>query len=148
LPTLVLLGTGWWLLQGHEGQPTFLARWLDLPDVEIHRRAGWVLAGGGAAGIVLRAPGTRTLVPETLRADRGDGRWLAAWPRGVLTGRFRSHRGHFDPGQRIANVLFALTLLTVVGSGIALTQLPGGSTFALMVKIHRYATYVLTPLVI
>jgi cytochrome b subunit of formate dehydrogenase len=146
--TLVLLGTGWWLLRGHEGQRSVLSKLLDLPDVEIHRRAGWVLAALAAVGITLGVRAAWTFVRETVRVDRGDGRWFVRWPIGVLTGRFGGHEGHFDPGQRVANVVFVGSLGTLIGSGIALTTLQGGDTFALMVKVHRYSTYVLTVMVV
>ena len=81
---------------------------------------------------------------ETLRVDRGDGRWFLRWPIGAATGRFARHEGHFDPGQRIANLVFAGSFGTLVVSGIALTTLSAGSTYATMVRIHRGATYVLT----
>lgn len=148
LVVLVLLGTGWWLRRGHEGEPSFLAELFEQPDTDLHRTAGWALTGLGGIGLTLGIRATSTFVRETLRVDSGDGRWFARWPAGALTGRFAPHRGHFDPGQRLANVVFVGSLGTLIVSGIALTTLHGGDTFALMVKLHRYATYVLTPLVI
>ncbi len=85
---------------------------------------------------------------ETARVDRGDGRWFLRWPWGAATGRFAPHRGHFDPGQRIANLAFVATLGTLIVTGVAMTTLSGGPTFATMVRIHRGATYVLTALVV
>lgn len=148
LVVLVLLGTGWWLRRGHEGEPSFLADLFEQPDTELHRIAGWALTVLGAVGLTLGIRAAWTFGRETLRVDRGDGRWFARWPVGALTGRFAPHRGHFDPGQRLANVAFVGSLGALIVSGIALTTLHGGDTFVLMVKVHRYATYVLTPLVI
>lgn len=148
LVTLVLLATGWWLRSGREGRPSALAELLDAPDTEIHRTAGWVLTGLAVAGVTLGVRAAWTFVRETARVDRGDGRWIGRWPVGALTGRFAPHRGHFDPGQRLANVAFVVTLGTLIGSGIALTTLSGGSTFATLVRVHRGATYVLTALVV
>ena len=148
LTTFVLLATGWWLRTGHEGQPTLLADLLDTPDTEIHNTAGWVLLGIAVGGPILGIRGTITFVRETARLNRGDGGWLWRWPRGALTGRFGRHRGHFDPGQRLANVAFVGALGTVIVSGVALTTLSGGPTFATMVRVHRGSTYVLTALVI
>lgn len=144
----VLLGTGWWLRTGKEGQPSLLARLLDEPDTEVHRWAGWALVALAAVAVTLGIRGAWTFARETARVDRGDGRWLLAWPRGALTGGFRRHRGHFDPGQRLANVAFVLALGTLAVTGVALTTLSGGPTFATMVRIHRGATYVLTALVV
>lgn len=144
----VLLVTGWWLRRGGEGEPSVLARLFEQPDTELHRAAGWALTALGALGLTLGIRGAWTFTRETVRVDRGDGHWILRWPLAIFTGRFGRHRGHFDPGQRIANVLFVGSLGTLIVSGIALTTLHGGETFALMVKLHRYATYVLTPLVI
>jgi cytochrome b subunit of formate dehydrogenase len=148
LVVTVLLGTGWWLRRGGEGEPSFLADLFEQPDTEVHRNAGWALTGVAGVGLTLGIRASWTFVRESLRVDRGDGRWFARWPVGALTGRFAPHRGHFDPGQRLANIAFAGSLGALIVSGIALTTLHGGDTFVVMVKVHRYATYVLTVLVI
>lgn len=146
--TVVLLGTGWWLRSGREGRSSVLADVLDAPDTDVHRIAGWMLAGLVAGALTLGVRGAWTFARETARIDRGDRRWFRHWPAGALTGRFAPHRGHFDPGQRIANLAFVATLGVLIGSGIALTTLSGGSTFAALVRLHRGATYVLTVLVV
>jgi formate dehydrogenase subunit gamma len=148
LVTAPLLLTGWWLRAGREGRPSVLADALATPDTEIHRTAGWMLVGLAAVGVTLGVRGAWTFVRETARIDRGDGRWFRRWPVGALTGRFAPHRGHFDPGQRLANLAFVATFATLIGSGVALTTLSGGATFATLVRVHRGATYVLTVLVI
>lgn len=148
LVTFVLLATGWWLRSGREGRPSALAELFGTPDTEIHRTAGWVLTGLAVAGATLGVRAAWTFVRETARVDRGDGRWFLRWPLGAVTGRFAPHRGHFDPGQRLANVAFVVTLGTLIGSGVALTTLSGGPTFATLVRVHRGATYVLTALVV
>jgi formate dehydrogenase subunit gamma len=125
-----------------------LADLLGTPDTEIHETAGWVLAGLVGVGLTLGARAAWTFVRETARVDRGDGRWFRSWFRGALTGRFAPHRGHFDPGQRVANIAFVATFATLIGSGIALMTLSGGPTFATAVRVHRAATYVLTVLVV
>ena len=147
LTSTVLLATGWWLRTGREGQPSVLADVLDTPDTELHRTAGWALVGVAACGLTLGVRAAWNFVRETVRVDRGDGRWFRRWPGGALTGRFAPHRGHFDPGQRLANIAFVATLGTLIGSGVALTTLSGGPTFASLVKVHRGATYALTALV-
>jgi cytochrome b subunit of formate dehydrogenase len=93
LVTAVLLFTGWWLWRGSEGDPSVLADALDLADTEIHRRAGWVLVGLLGVGVTLGVRGAWSFVRETVRLDRGDGRWFLRWPAGALTGRFGRHRG-------------------------------------------------------
>jgi len=88
--------------------------------------------------------GVRAFVRETFRRDRGDGRWLATLPRAALTGRFRRHEGHFDPGQRIANVAIVGLLGVLVASGVALVLVDGGPAFAIAVRVHRLATIAFT----
>ena len=82
--------------------------------------------------------------PQTLRVDQGDARWFLRWPA-RRDRALRPARGYFDPGQRLASVAFVGAFATVVVSGVALTTLSGGSTFATMVRVHRGATYVLVP---
>jgi cytochrome b subunit of formate dehydrogenase len=144
LLALVLLGTGWWLRAGKEGQPSILARLLDWPDVEIHRRAGWALVVVFGIGLTVGIRAVVTFSRETIRVDRGDVSWFRRWPAGALTGRFARHRGHFDPGQRIMNVAFVATFGVLIGSGIGLTTVHGGPDFAVLARLHRGATYVLT----
>jgi formate dehydrogenase subunit gamma len=148
LVSFVLLATGWWLWAGHEGDPSLLARVADRPDTELHRQTGWVLVVLAGAGLTLGIRGAYRFVRETVRVNRGDGRWFLHWPRGALTGRFAGHRGHFDPGQRIANVAFVVTFGTLIGTGIGLTTLHGGPTFVWLVRAHRYATVALAILVV
>jgi cytochrome b subunit of formate dehydrogenase len=146
--TLILIGTGLWFTTGHEGQPTPLARLLNQPDTDIHRRVGYGLVALAVLAVTLGVRAAWTFVIETLRAERGDLRWFVHWPVGALTGRFARHRGHFDPGQRVANVLFVASFSTLIVSGIGLTTVQGGETFATLVKVHRWATYALAALVV
>ena len=148
LVTVVLLVTGWWLLAGHEGRPSLLARVVDEPDVELHRTAGWALAVLAAVSVTVGVRGARTFVRETARIDHGDARWLARLPVAAITGRFGRHRGHFDPGQRLANIAFVATLGTLIGTGVGLTTVHGGPTFVWLHQVHRGATYVLAVLVV
>lgn len=148
LVTSLLLVTGWWIWTGQEGTPSALARLAGRSDVELHQQAGWVLAFLGVTAVTVGVRGTITFVRETLRIDRGDGRWLLRWPAGAVTGRFAAHRGHFDPGQRLANIAFVATLATLVGTGIAITALHGGPAFVWLVRLHRCATYLLVALVV
>jgi cytochrome b subunit of formate dehydrogenase len=148
LATLTLLGTGWWLLLGREGQPSPLARLLGVPDVVTHKDVGWALAGLGAALLLLRPWAVGRFVVASLRFDRGDLAWLARWPRAVIDGRFAHHRRHFDPGQRIANLLLAGGLLVLVLSGLGLVLLHGGPAFVWLVRVHRWTTWLLTPVIV
>jgi formate dehydrogenase subunit gamma len=148
LTVLLLLGTGWWLLAGGEGRPSPLARLSGVPDTTLHTYGGWVLAALAALAVTGGARAARTFLVESLRADRGDLRWFARWPAAVLTGRFAHHRGHFDPGQRIANLVMVALLAALIGSGVGLTVVVGGPTFVWLQRIHRWATYAITPVLL
>lgn len=124
---LVLLGTGWRLALGHEGEPSPLSRLTGRPDTQVHTWMGWGLTLVVAAGLVLGVRSAVTFVRESLRFRRSDLGWLGTWPRAVVTGRFHRHEGHFDPGQRIANVVLVVLLVVLVGSGVALAGLHGGA---------------------
>ncbi|HEX4818067.1 MAG TPA: cytochrome b/b6 domain-containing protein [Nonomuraea sp.] len=147
LTTLGLLGTGWWLLAGREGDPSPLARLAGLPDTVLHTWLGWAIAALAAAGIVLGYRAVRTFAAESVRFRRADLRWFARWPAAVFTGRFGHHEGHFDPGQRLLNVALAGSLLALVGSGAGMALLHGGPVFAVLVRIHIWATYAATALI-
>jgi cytochrome b subunit of formate dehydrogenase len=148
LTVLPLLATGWWLLLGQEGDPSLLARVISLPDTVLHRRLGWVLLGVAGLGLLLGIRAVGTFLRETARFRRSDLGWFARWPRAVFTGRFGWHDGHFDPGQRIANVVITLSLVAVVGTGVGLAVLHGGPAFVWLVRVHRWSTYVLTPVLV
>lgn len=146
--TLALLLTGWWLLLGKEGTPSPLARLSGVPDTRLHVWFGRALALLALAPVVLGRRGLATFVRETIRRDSGDARWWRRWPVGAVTGRFGRHEGHFDPGQRVANVLIVGSLLVLTGTGLVMTVLHGGPVFAWMAKVHKWATFLLTPLLL
>jgi formate dehydrogenase subunit gamma len=142
--TLLLLATGWWLLAGREGNPSPIARLTGVPDTQLHVWLGWALVLVALVPLPFAFRGAITFVRETLRYDRGDGRWLIRLPTAAFTGRFRRHEGHFDPGQRLANIAIVALLVTLVASGVALVFIHGGPVFGLMVVIHRAATIAFT----
>jgi formate dehydrogenase subunit gamma len=148
LTVLILLATGWWLALGREGRPSPLARLTGLADITLHTWIGWALAVIVAAGVLVGARGVGTFVRETLRHDRGDLRWFVRWPAALVTGRFAHHDGHFDPGQRIANLIVVGLLAVLIGSGVALVTISGGPAFVWLVRVHRWSTYAITPVLI
>jgi len=147
LTSLTLLGTGWWLLLGREGEPSVLASLLGKPDTQIHEWAGWVLAGLGAIAVVFGLRAAVTFVADSVSFKRAELGWFTRWPVAVFTGRFGRHFGHFDPGQRIANLVMVGALILLVGSGIGLVVVSGGTAFVWCLRLHKWSTYVLTPVV-
>jgi formate dehydrogenase subunit gamma len=149
LTVLVLLATGWWLRLGQEGRPSPLSRATTrVPDTELHTWTGWALVAVAVLGLGLGARAVRTFAVETVRFRRADLTWFARWPRAVWTGRFARHDGHFDPGQRIANVVIVAGLAALIGSGVGMALLHGGPAFAVLVRVHRWSTYVITPVLL
>ncbi|MFD6443714.1 cytochrome b/b6 domain-containing protein [Promicromonospora sp. NPDC060204] len=145
---IVLLITGWWLLLGNEGSPSVIARATGVSDTDVHTVTGWVLAGLTVLAVVVGARGWRTFWRETFRVEHGDGAWFRTWPAAILTGRFGRHEGRFDPGQRIANLVLVATLLALVVSGVGLALVSGGPAFVWFAAVHRWSTYVVTPVVV
>jgi formate dehydrogenase subunit gamma len=146
--TLVLLATGWWLLAGREGDPSPIARLTDVPDVQIHTWLGWALLVIAALPLPFAVRGVVHFIRETIRYDRGDLRWLIRLPLAITTGRFARHEGHFDPGQRIANVAIVVLLIALVGSGVGLVVVHVGPLFAVLAAIHRLATIAFTIVIV
>jgi formate dehydrogenase subunit gamma len=145
---LVLLGTGWWLIAGREGDPSPLARLTGVPDTTVHTYTGWALAILAALGVVFGARAAGGFLAESVRVDRGDLRWFVRWPAALFTGRFARHEGHFDPGQRVANIVLVALLAALIGSGVGLVSVSGGPSFVWLVRIHRWSTYLITPVLI
>jgi formate dehydrogenase subunit gamma len=144
----VLLATGGWILLGGEGRPSPLARILDLPDAGIHVWTGWVLAAALVVPAATMPTRVIRFVRETFRIDRGDAEWWRRWPRAILTGSFARHEGRFDPGQRVANVVMLGGLILITGTGIGMTLSSGGPLFAWTTMIHRWATILITPVIV
>lgn len=145
LTTLALLLTGWWLWARGEGRPSPLAEVFGAPDTRVHVWFGWGLAVVLVLPLIVWWKAVIAFVHETFRFDRGDGRWWARWPSAVLTRRFARHEGHFDPGQRLANVVMVGGLLVLTATGIGMTTLHGGPMFAVLSRIHRWTTFLVTP---
>ena len=146
--TLLLLASGAWLLTGREGDPTPIARVTGVPDAQLHVWLGWALLVVALLPVVLSMRAVIGFVRETMRYDRGDVGWLLRWPAGVLSGRFRRHEGHFDPGQRLANIAIVGLLALLILSGVGLVFVHVGPFFALLATVHRVATFAFTIVIV
>lgn len=148
ITVLVLLLTGGWLWLGNEGQPSVLAEVTGIGDAELHTYVGWALTAVAGAGIVFGPRAIATLARASVAFRRSDARWVTRWPQAIITGRFARHEGHFDPGQRVANVVIVLLLVALIASGIGLVLVSGGPMFVWFGRIHRWATYLFTPVLV
>jgi cytochrome b subunit of formate dehydrogenase len=148
LTVLLLLFTGWWLTLGGEGDPSVLSRLSGVADAELHTWVGWGFAGLAVLGVVLGWRAARTLLVDSVRYRRTDLNWFLRWPGAVFTGRFGRHEGHFDPGQRVMNLVMIVLLAALVASGVGLVMVSGGPLFVWYNRIHRWSTYLVTPVLI
>lgn len=144
--TIGLIYTGWWLLSGHEGRPSVIARAVRLPDTTVHPRLGWALIGVIAVGTVVWRRSTVGFLRETVTFRRSDLRWALRWPLAVFTGRFARHDGRFDPGQRVFNLAAVIGLAILAGTGIGLGIVHSGATYASLLRVHKLTTYALVPI--
>jgi formate dehydrogenase subunit gamma len=148
LTTLVLLATGWWLVLGREGEPSPLSKLLGAPDTTIHKDAGWALSALGVLVVAFALRSSADFVAQSVRFERADVSWLVRWPGSVVTARFAPHNGHFDPGQRLFNIAISLGLVILVASGVGLVLVHGGLVFVWLARVHLWATYAVTPLIL
>jgi len=138
------------LLEGHPG----LSRPLGghVPAATSHRLVGYGLLVAAALVVVVWWRAAGSFVAGSVRFGRMDLRWLAGYPRMALApGRSAPapHRGHFDPGQRVFNVLLVLALLVLGVTGVVMGMperfVP--AVFGWSLRIHEMTTWVLLGLV-
>jgi cytochrome b subunit of formate dehydrogenase len=145
---LLALGTGWWfVIAGYERESP-LARLTGQPDGAIHELSGYAMLVVLVVWIPFGVRGVRSFLRESARFDRGDGRWLLGWPRATFTGRFGSHSGHFDPDQRLANIVIVVLLAVVVITGLGAIDWWSSGLWAAMFGVHRWASYAMTPVLL
>lgn len=113
-----------------------------------HRWVGLALIGVAAVVMAVRPRSVMRFLAESLRFRRGDVRWFATWPGFVLRpGRvsLARHEGHFDPGQRVLNVVIvaAFLVLAVTGAVMTVPRLVVPAAFGISLRLHRAATWVL-----
>jgi len=148
LTVLTLLATGWWFVLGGYGGDSSLARLTGQPDETIHELAGHGLVLVLVVWLPFGARGLRSFVRETLRYRAGDARWLVELPRAAFTGRFPYHDGHFDPGQRLANIALVATLAVLVLTGLGMLYLPAGALGGTLLGVHRWSAFLATPVIV
>ncbi len=137
------------LLEGHPGLSAPLGG--HVPAATSHRLVGYglLIAAVLVVAVWWRAAGR--FAADSVRFGRVDLRWLAGYPRMALApGRpAAAHRGHFDPGQRVFNVLLVLAFLVLGVTGVVMGMperfVP--AVFGWSLRIHELTTWVLLGLV-
>lgn len=140
LSGLAVLGEGSPALEGLFGGHVATARW--------HRWVGFGLVGLGLVVASLR-PGTSAwFLSESVRFGRRDLDWFVRHPRFLLRPSRHApapHEGHFDPGQRVFNLVVVVSLVALAATGAVMSFpqrfLP--AAFAASLQIHQAATWVL-----
>lgn len=140
---LIELTSGWWFVLGNY-RPSVVEELTGIGDGWVHEYTGLGLILVAVVGCGLGWRAVRTFTAESLRFRRSDVRWFLRWPRATVTGRFEHHDGHFDPGQRIANVVMVLTLATLLLTGVGAMYLPGPLAIPIF-DLHRWSAFLITP---
>lgn len=143
---LIQLATGWWWILANY-RPSFVEELTGVPDGFLHEYLGLALVPVFVAFCLIGRGAVRTFTAESLRFTGTDVRWFREFPRSTFSGRFAHHDGHFDPGQRLANVVMVLTIATLFLTGAGAMYL-GGSLGGLAFQIHRWAAFVITPVLL
>jgi cytochrome b subunit of formate dehydrogenase len=140
LSGISLLGEGHPILEALLGGHLAAAQW--------HRWVGYGLTAGAALVIALRPRSSGHFVAQSVRFRGQDLRWFASYPAFLLRPSRNAptrHEGHFDPGQRVFNVVVvvALAVLSVSGVLMSFPQTFTPATFSWGFRIHRLATWAL-----
>jgi cytochrome b subunit of formate dehydrogenase len=139
---LLDLATGWWFVLGGY-RPSVIATATGVGDADVHEYAGLALFPVVLIGLVAGRRGVRTFAVESVRFRRSDLRWFAKWPRSLVSGRFAYHDGHFDPGQRLANLFLVSAIATLMVTGVALLYTGG-----IVYQMHHWAAFLITPVLL
>ncbi len=137
---VALLGEGVPLLARPLGGHVLAARW--------HRWVGYGLVAAAGLLAALRPRAVAWFLAESARFRRSELSWFGRYPAFILwPARHRPgrHEGHFDPGQRVYNlvVVACLTVLSVTGLLLSFPQAFPARAFAWSLRIHRAATWAL-----
>ncbi len=114
-----------------------------------HRLAGYVLLAGGGLLLVLRPRASARFLLESIRFRRAELGWFGSYPAFLLhpsRNQPARHEGHFDPGQRLFNLLVLVSLAALSATGV-LMSFPSAfvpQVFAWSLRVHLVATWALT----
>lgn len=140
---LVLLATGWWFVFDGYRHPL-----LGLPT-DTHELTGVLFALVVVGYVAARVRAAIGFLRESVEREPGDLRWLAAFPKAAVTGRFPGHGGFYDPGQRVANLVMITTLGALTLTGLAVMYVPMPTTLSIFIfDVHRWASWAFTPVVL
>lgn len=147
LVTLALLASGVALL-GEGIRPLESVFGGHVASARAHRALGSALIAAAVLLALTRPRAVRWFLAESARFRRRELSWFAAYPTFVLRPSRNApapHEGHFDPGQRVFNLVVVVALLALSATGV-LMSFPRAfvpAVFAWSLRIHRAATWAL-----
>jgi formate dehydrogenase subunit gamma len=148
LATAVLLISGISLLG--EGSPALAALFGGhVGTAHWHRWVGFGLVGCGLLVVAVRPAAVGRFLLESIRFRATDVQWFANYPRFLFRPGPKApspHEGHFDPGQRVLNLVLMVSFAVLSATGIvmAFPQAVTPDSFAWNLRLHDWATSVLT----
>ena len=113
-----------------------------------HRLLGAAVAGAALLAALVRPRAAGRFLAESLRFRRNELAWFRRYPAFLLRPSRNPparHDGHFDPGQRVFNLLVLASLAALTATGV-LMWFPRAfvpAVFGWSLRIHRLATWVL-----
>lgn len=135
-----MLGEGSPSIEGLFGGHVATGRW--------HRWVGFGLIGLGVVVAAMRPRASTWFLAQSVRFGRQDLDWFVRHPRFLLRPSRHApapHDGHFDPGQRVFNLVVVVSLLALAATGAVMSfpQRFVPAAFAASLQIHRVATWIL-----
>jgi formate dehydrogenase subunit gamma len=114
---------------------------------------GYVLIGAAGGLVAIRPVACRRFLLDSIRIRARELRWFASYVPFLLRpsrNRIGKHEGHFDPGQRLFNVVVLATLVILAVTGILMSfpQYLAAATYAWSLRLHRAATLLLAAAVV
>ncbi len=125
-----------------------------VPAATWHRWVGYGLLVVAVLVVMVWWRAAGRFLSDSVEFRRSDVSWFAGYPRMALAPRRPApaphHYGHFDPGQRIFNILLLLALIVLGGTGVILGMperfVP--AVFGWSLRVHKLTTWVLIGLVV
>jgi len=148
LTVLALLFTGWWLTLGREGDASPLAGLFGTSDTDLHNVIGWVFGGLAALGLLLGWRAAWTLAADSMRFRRSELRWFGTLAGSARHGTVRPPRGSLRPRPSDRQCRDDPAASGLIVSGVGLYMVSGGPAFVWFNRIHRWSTYLFTPVIV
>ncbi|MEX0834274.1 MAG: cytochrome b/b6 domain-containing protein [Actinomycetota bacterium] len=113
-----------------------------------HRWVGFLLIAAAGVIVVANPRSARRFLRDSFHFRRSDVWWFRSYPGFVLhptRNTLPNHNNHFDPGQRVFNIVVVISLLVLAVTGLfmAFPQQFAPGVYAFNIRLHQIATVVL-----